>query len=64
MDKYRKALFTTNIKEYPFLFLQDDGMYKLIKANGMLSGDGFESIEHFLKYFPKAEIGLNLLKSL
>ena len=56
MSKYRKALFATNDRQYPFLFLQDDGMYKLIKADGTLSGDGFDSVEDVLKYFPKAEL--------
>ena len=54
--KYRKALFQTNDKQYPFLFLQDNGMYKLIKADGTLSGDGFDSVEDVLRYFPKAEL--------
>lgn len=56
MNKYRKALFATNDRHYPFLFLQDDGIYKLIKADGTLSGDGFYSIEDVLKHFPKAEL--------
>ena len=56
MDKYRKALFATNDRQYPFLFLREDGMYTLIKADGTLSGDGFDSVEHVLKYFPKAEL--------
>ena len=56
MEKYRKVLFNTNDKSYPYLFLMDDGMYKLIKADGTLSGDGFDSKEDVLKYFPKAEL--------
>lgn len=52
MDKYRKALFSTNDKKYPFLFLRNDGIYTLICADGTLSGDGFETKEEVLKYFP------------
>lgn len=54
MNKYRKALFITNDRQYPYLFLREDGMYTLIKEDGTLSGDGFTDKEDVLKYFPKA----------
>jgi hypothetical protein len=54
--KYRKVLFNTNDRQYPFLFKREDNIYILIDSNGKLSGDGFDSVEHVLKYFPKAEL--------
>jgi hypothetical protein len=56
MNKYRKVLFPTNDKKYPTLFLREDGIYILIDTNGNLTGDGFDSKENVLKYFPKAEL--------
>lgn len=56
MDKYRKALFNTNDRQYPFLFLRDDGIFTLISADGTLTGDGFDSVEMVLKYFPEADL--------
>ena len=52
----RKALFQTNDKQYPLLFLQDNGRYELIKADGTLTGDWFDGVDDVLKYFPKAEL--------
>jgi hypothetical protein len=54
--KYRKVLFQTNDKKYPFLFLREDGIYKLIKADGTLSGDGFYDRNDVLKHLPETEI--------
>ena len=56
MNKYRKALFITNDRKYPYLFLREDGIYSLIKEDGTLSGDGFDTKEDVLKYFPNAVI--------
>lgn len=55
--KYRKALFATNDRKYPYLFLmEDDVTYMLIKADGTLTGDAFDGREDVLKYFPQAEL--------
>jgi len=54
MNKYRKALYITNDGKYPYLFLREDGIYSLIKADGTLSGDGFDDKIEVLKYFPNA----------
>jgi hypothetical protein len=56
MNKYRKALFITNDRQYPYLFLREDGVYSLIQADGTLSGDGFDGKMEVLKYFPNAVI--------
>jgi hypothetical protein len=56
MDKYRKALFNTNDREYPFLFLRNDGIYTLINADGTLTGDGFDGVDEVLKYFPETDL--------
>jgi hypothetical protein len=56
MDKYRKALFNTNERDYPFLFLGNDGTFTLIRADGTLTGDGFDSVEMVLKYLPNADL--------
>jgi hypothetical protein len=56
MNKYRKALFITNDRQYPYLFLREDGIYSLIQADGTLSGDGFNGKMEVLKYFPNAVI--------
>jgi hypothetical protein len=54
-NKYRKVLFATNDKQYPYLFLREDGIYSLICADNTLSGDGFYSQEDVLKHFPKTD---------
>lgn len=56
MGKYRKVLFITNDRQYPYLFLREDGYYVLIANDNTLSGDAFDSKEHVLKYFPKADL--------
>jgi hypothetical protein len=56
MNKYRKVLFNTNDRKYPTLFLRGDGIYILIDKEGNLTGDGFDGVDHVLKYFPKAEL--------
>jgi hypothetical protein len=54
MNKYRKALFITNDRKYPYLFLREDGIYSLIQEDGTLSGDGFDGKADVLKYFPNS----------
>jgi hypothetical protein len=56
MGKYRKALFNTNDRQYPTLFLREDGMYILIDREGNLTGDGFYDAADVLKYFPQADV--------
>jgi hypothetical protein len=52
----KKVLFQTNDNKYPFVFLQNDGTYHIIKVNGTLTGDVFDSKEEVLIHFPKADL--------
>jgi hypothetical protein len=54
--KDRKVLFATNDNKYPWLFLNDDGRFLLIKKDGTLTGDGYFGVEDALLHFPKADI--------
>lgn len=54
--KYRKALFNTNDRRYPYLFLDENNMYHLITKDMRSSGDIFNGEADVLKHFPKADI--------